>query len=58
MRLAILASGFLSIALWMTIKDQAFASSPGWAWFATFVLLGWGAVGIFSTLWRRPPSAD
>jgi hypothetical protein len=54
MRFALLATGFLSIALWMTIREQAFATNTAWAWVATVVLLGWGAFGIFQTLKKRP----
>jgi len=53
-----LVTGFLSIALWMTIREQAFAANPTLAWVATIVLLGWGAVGIFSTLRKKPPAAE
>jgi hypothetical protein len=53
-RFALLATGFLSIALWMTIWEQAFATNVFWAWVATIVLLGWGAFGIFSTLKKKP----
>jgi len=54
MRFALLATGMLSIALWMTIREQAFEANPPLAWLATVLLLGWGAFGIFQTLKRRP----
>ena len=54
LRFAFLSTGLLSIALWMTIRDQAFATSSIWAWVATVVLLGWGLFGIFYTLKKQP----
>jgi hypothetical protein len=54
MRFALLATGMLSIALWMTIREQAFATNTTLAWVATVLLLGWGAFGILQTLRRRP----
>jgi len=53
-RFAFLSSGLLSIAFWMTIRDQAFATDSGWAWVVTVLLLGWGLFGIFYTLKRQP----
>ncbi len=50
MRIAFLSTGLLSIALWMTIRESAFAANPGLAWLATVILLGWGAFGMFYTL--------
>lgn len=58
MRFAFLATGMLSIALWMTIWERAFASNTGLAWLMTVVLLGWGAFGIFQTLKKQPDSDD
>jgi hypothetical protein len=54
MRNPLLVTGVLSIALWATIRDVAFATNPTLAWVATVVLLGWGAVGIFSTVNKKP----
>jgi hypothetical protein len=54
MRFALLSTGMLSIALWMTIREQAFETNPPLAWLATVLLLGWGAFGIFQTLKKRP----
>ena len=45
-----LITGVLSIALWITIREQAFDANATLAWVATIVLLGWGGFGIFSTL--------
>lgn len=56
MRIAFLSTGFLSIALWMTIREDAFAANPGLAWLATIILLGWGAFGMFYTLKKKPGS--
>jgi len=54
-----LITGVLSIALWITIREQAFATNTVLAWVATIALLGWGAVGIFSTLKKKPePDED
>ena len=53
-RFAFLSTGLLSIALWMTIRDQAFATGSGWAWVMTVLLLGWGLFGIFYTLKKQP----
>jgi hypothetical protein len=58
MRFALLATGMLSIALWMTIREQAFATNTTLAWVATVLLLGWGAFGIFQTLKKRPENED
>ena len=49
-----LVTGVLSIALWVTIREQAFAADPLWAWVATIVLLGFGGFGIFTTLKKKP----
>jgi hypothetical protein len=49
-----LVTGVLSIALWITIRESAFEADPVLAWVATIALLGWGAVGIFSTLKKKP----
>ncbi|MGB4713174.1 MAG: hypothetical protein WBH26_04115 [Pontimonas sp.] len=49
-----LITGFLSIALWITIREQAFDANATLAWVATIVLLGWGGFGIFSTLKKKP----
>lgn len=54
MRFALLATGMLPIALWMTIREQAFATNTALAWVATVVLLGWGAFGISQTLKKCP----
>ena len=51
-----LITGVLSIALWITIREQAFAANAALAWVATIALLGWGAFGIFSTLKKKPES--
>ena len=58
MRFALLATGMLSIALWMTIREQAFATNTTLAWVATIVLLGWGAFGILQTLKKRPETDE
>ena len=47
-------TGVLSIALWITIREQAFDANATLAWVATIVLLGWGGFGIFSTLKKKP----
>ncbi len=49
-----LITGLLSIALWITIREQAFDANATLAWVATIVLLGWGGFGIFSTLKKKP----
>lgn len=49
-----LITGVLSIALWVTIREQAFDANATLAWVATIVLLGWGGFGIFSTLKKKP----
>ncbi|MDA9917821.1 hypothetical protein N9D44_00765 [Pontimonas sp.] len=49
-----LITGLLSIALWITIREQAFDANATRAWVATIVLLGWGGFGIFSTLKKKP----
>lgn len=53
-RFAFLSTGLLSIALWMTIRDQAFATDGFWPWVMTVALLGWGLFGIFYTLKKQP----
>ena len=54
MRNPYLITGFLSIALWISIREQAFDANATLAWVATIVLLGWGGFGIFSTLKKKP----
>ncbi|MEJ6758867.1 MAG: hypothetical protein QNK56_06480 [Pontimonas sp.] len=54
MRNPYLITGVLSIALWITIREQAFDANATLAWVATIVLLGWGGFGIFSTLKKKP----
>lgn len=58
LRFAFLSTGLLSIALWMTIRDQAFAAGGVGAWLVTIVLLGWGLFGIFFTLRKQPENDD
>lgn len=57
-RFAFLSTGVLSIALWITIRDQAFATGGLGAWFVTIALLGWGLFGIFYTLKKQPEDQD
>jgi hypothetical protein len=54
MRNPYLITGVLSLALWITIREQAFEANATLAWVATIVLLGWGGFGIFSTLKKKP----
>ena len=54
MRNPYLINGVLSIALWITIREQAFDANATLAWVATIVLLGWGGFGVFSTLKKKP----
>lgn len=58
LRFAFLSTGLLSIALWMTIRDQAFATGGIEAWLVTIALLGWGLFGIFFTLKKQPEDQD
>jgi hypothetical protein len=53
MRNPYLITGVLSIALWITIREQAFDANATLAWVATIVLLGWGGFGVFSTLKKK-----
>ncbi|GEM_PF-1898297 len=57
-RFAFLSTGLLSIALWMTIRDQAFATGGTWPWVVTVALLGWGLFGIFYTLKKQPDDTE
>ena len=45
-----LITGLLSVALWVTIREQAFAADPLLAWVATFFLLGYGAYGVLASV--------
>jgi len=49
-----LITGVLSIALWITIREQAFEADPFLATIATVLLLGYGLFGIFSSLRKKP----
>ena len=52
-----LITGVLSIALWVTIREQAFAADPLLASVATVLLLGYGLFGVFWSL-RSKDSKD
>jgi len=58
MRNPYLITGVLSLALWITIREQAFEANATLAWVATIVLLGWGGFGIFSTLKKSRTRTD
>jgi len=47
MRNPYLITGVLSIALWITIREQAFDANATLAWVATIVLLGVGWLRLF-----------
>jgi len=49
-----LITGVLSIAFWITIREQAFEADPFLATIATVLLLGYGLFGIFSSLRKKP----
>jgi len=49
-----LITGVLSIALWVTIREQAFDADPLLASIATVLLLGYGLFGVFSSLRKKP----
>lgn len=49
-----LITGVLSIALWVTIREQAFEADPFLATIATVLLLGYGLFGVFSSLRKKP----
>lgn len=49
-----LITGVLSIALWVTIREQAFEADPFLASIATVLLLGYGLFGVFSSLRTKP----
>jgi hypothetical protein len=49
-----LITGVLSIALWVTIREQAFEADPFLASIATVLLLGYGLFGVFSSLRKKP----
>ena len=49
-----LITGVLSIALWVTIREQAFEADPLLASIATVLLLGYGLFGVFSSLRKKP----